>query len=1487
MPSAEHNRGPERQQVMIAQPTSATSPSVEQHGARLEGEVNGPDYARPQLPNGVERSTRASNSPAGIDSLPYSPTALHGSREATAFLAEAWPAQPQTEGSGQGAARNMGDVPAALRWMHRLGEFFRQHTAMETLTTVTRQQFAAPSGTGFMMQHQVQHSSPTTPHNEPTGVGAEMSAATLEGNPPLFGRMREGRWRLGLRRLRCCMGFTELDRSVVKFRMPFEHSNRGYKTVILLQVVEYLGVIGLILRKVYMRMLGLLLQVLEYLGVIGLMLRKVYLRMLGLLLQVLEYLGVIGLMLRKVYLRMLGLLLQVMAYLERIGLIRVKVYLRMLGLLLQVMAYLEEIGLIRIKVYLRMLGLLLQVMEYLGVIGLILRPSNVVTTAQSVLRCLMMVGLLLQVVEYLEVIGSLSALKRSRKVVCCRRSWLAIVAPQCLSRMSRVVHVLSYGVISVVYVCLQEVKEAPKAVEQKVVVRGWTGPRGVLVRSHEDAVPRPARVGWDAMDQWQPMCEAVSFVAELEAYRAKPPEIEGTFGDYLGRAAPEEATARQAAPSPLDVLITGMSQLQQVLLKQRGGDAMDLEAKAVVELSKLPEYTPESGATDFQDYLYLTEQQVGSLASGATDWWQRTLQVAQRAYSEYQTLSPMKRLSVKAVLPDDLKEDRYKKLERKVASLLLNSLPKGVRDELVAHRVQGVHQILFRLMVVFQPGGAQDRAQLLRQLDVSESSPGPAEAVLAIRKWYRLLQRAADLNIALPDESLQVRSLSNIVKRTAEIHSDFKFRVALAKTELQIDSRPSQQNVMKFLQHLLAELEQLGAGNKKSPAPAATTGNAAMTPSAATTTTPPSLKGVQPTGDAGGGGKGKQKGGAPSAKRPCQFFSSDQGCRNGKQCGFVHSWTGLNRGERCLLCGSKHHRAKECNAGSTASPERAAPPPPPKSSGATSTTPSAASPIAPSLAKATSTTSTTTAAPAQSEAAGSGGNGNKIDATKMSEILTETNKMLKALAAQSSESATAPADPLALIQQQLDEVRRLKTMRVQEPGQGEEAEALLDSGASHPFRPPRTQEELDRARRVNVSLATGEGALLPQTAEGTLLAEGEDNAPIIPMGQLVQLLGCQIKWTQSRLTVHHPVHGRLQVRLRGNCPVLPVSQALTLIAELEQARVREFQHTVEGLQAQVRVLREQGREEWTWQRHLRAFCEEGKRTSMAGFLHRCPTFASVPAEALLGIPEDVPCGLQDGWKLLKGMPWSRAKRKAMFASTSWTVHLFSGNEKAMAAKCTSTMRSSFWSVALEGEEVMVNVDVTDSRALDLTRRDGVFKLLCWAALSGRLKAIVGGPPRQSFPTPVRPDEGHPQYQKETQLITRMMMLWYIAEEGRCKAWRQGMLRRSVVKPHVGFLLEHPDGGGRDDRLSLFASPLWRAFSMDALMGEVECVMNGTPTVLGGNLDLWHLQGAELGAALPGDPTGSMWPLELVANVTLLIHNKMNQGVKVPGYAALI
>ena len=625
-----------------------------------------------------------------------------------------------------------------------------------------------------------------------------------------------------------------------------------------------------------------------------------------------------------------------------------------------------------------------------------------------------------------------------------------------------------------------------------------------------------------------------------------------------------------------------------MLLKQKG-ETLDLGAEGRTGACEAPRVHPgigcdglsglsvPGGAADWQPSF-------GSLAS--QDWWQRTVAVAQRAYAEYQSLSPMKRLSVKVVLPDDLKEDKFKRLERKVASLMLSSLPRGVRDELVAHREQGVHQILFRLMVVFQPGGAQDRAQLLRQLDVTESSSGPAEAVIAIRRWYRLLQRAADLNIALPDESLQVRSLSTIVKKTADAHADFKFRVALAKTELQIDSRPSQSTVMRFLQHLLAELEQLGGGSRK---PASSPTSATATGGATPTSTPaPSLKGIQNSSDEG---KAKSKATPPVPKKPCQWFGTDVGCKNGKSCTFAHSWQGLNRAERCLLCGSKQHRAKECNAkDQQASPTRASPP-------------SAKSTAAALTATSSSSATATSGTPAAKAAADppirvpdgvgasstASSNGNKIDAAKMTEILSETNKMLRTLTEQRAADQSAPQanqDPLVLIQQQLDEVRRMKVIQVQEPAaafesavswyearlssstaqqqpESKEGEALLD--ASHAYRPMKLPEDSRSTKTVTVTLATGEERSLSQTGGGTLLGD-EGSEAIVPMGQLVRLLGCKISWTPSKLTVVHPVHGRLQVRLRGQCPVMPVSQAMTLISELEEARIREFEKTVRRLE---------------------------------------------------------------------------------------------------------------------------------------------------------------------------------------------------------------------------------------------------------------------------------------------------------------------------------
>ena len=413
------------------------------------------------------------------------------------------------------------------------------------------------------------------------------------------------------------------------------------------------------------------------------------------------------------------------------------------------------------------------------------------------------------------------------------------------------------------------------------------------------------------------------------------------------------------------------------------------------------------------------------------------------------------------------------------------------------------------------------------------------------------------------------------------------------------------------------------------------------------------------------------------------------------------------------------------------------------------------------------------------------------------------------------------------------------------------------------YRPARSIEDASSARKVTVTLATGEERDLTQTTGGTLLGE-EGSEAIVPMGQLVKLLGCSISWSPSKLTVVHPVHGRLQVRLRGNCPVVPVSQAMTLIAELEQARMREFEKTIADLKTQVKTLRDRGREDWSWERHLDSLVETGDRTSMAGFLHTCPAFETASPEVLLGLPEAIPLGAKEGWKLMKGLPWSGAKRKSCFQSDGWIVHLCAGDPRTRDAKLRETMRRAMWSSSLVGGDVLVEVDIASSRSMDVLQQQAVFRVLAWAALNGKIKAIIGGPPRHGFPAVTGEAMCPPQRLKELKITVRMLSLWYMAEAGRVKSWKAGTLKQQPVKPHVGFLLEHP--AAQEGKESFFDLPIWKTFSEDQLMAEVLVTMNGRPTILGGNLDLWDLRDESVGALDAKDPGGSVWPMELVAHL---------------------
>ena len=66
-----------------------------------------------------------------------------------------------------------------------------------------------------------------------------------------------------------------------------------------------------------------------------------------------------------------------------------------------------------------------------------------------------------------------------------------------------------------------------------------------------------------------------------------------------------------------------------------------------------------------------------------------------------------------------------------------------------------------------------------------------------------------------PDATLQVKGLGRLMKKVLRDNGDLAFRIQLAKSSLQIDTTPTEQSVMTYAHHLLAEVEQIAHQDKK------------------------------------------------------------------------------------------------------------------------------------------------------------------------------------------------------------------------------------------------------------------------------------------------------------------------------------------------------------------------------------------------------------------------------------------------------------------------------------------------------------------------------------------------------------------------------------------------------------------------------------------------------------------------------------------------
>ena len=843
-------------------------------------------------------------------------------------------------------------------------------------------------------------------------------------------------------------------------------------------------------------------------------------------------------------------------------------------------------------------------------------------------------------------------------------------------------------------------------------------------------------------------------------------EARGQFGLSMATGGVRDLQGNGVAPrntstaSPMDMLVEGMQQLQQLQLRRDNQEPELL--KGSVELPKMPEPYQDGSAVAFLEWMYETGQVIGSITDRASGWWERTLTLSLEAYKTFQGAAPLDRLRVDVAPDSEVDDPKWFRLEKRVMALLLQAMPVTIKNEVMMLRIGKVKVCIFKLYTVYAPGGTSERASLIRQLETLPVYDSVLEVTMVLRKWKKLVGRAHEMGVSLPDGSVLLVAVEGAIKKVVEGNRDMSFKLSMAKQALQLPHIPTHTSVLNYTDHILAELQQIIPIQK---------GEALK------------LKGVQVEGPTSPSSSGT----SPTArKNPCRYFMSEEGCRRGAQCKYLHDFPSKEeRRARCWTCGAKTHRQTNCPCKAGNSKGRSS-----------KTTSSSTGAGAASLSPTTSVGQETTLAalvPALQEPTPL----LPLQPAPDSSTMSTSSQSLQAPTDMSPSSATSTqAQEIgALAEKFLASLKRLAGLRPIQEDTDRAVEslelllraqnfdpsqqmALLDSGASHPYRAAKSNREHHEAKRVAVQLADGRTVRLKQTMGGALLPEqhndGNDVAcTILPLGSLVQSLGCTLKWSRRHgLRVYHPVHGLLPTRLVGNCPMLREAEALQLIGDLEQLELEKLQQ--QTLYGAISTLENEMASSTlqSWEDCMEQFLSTGEVVALRRMLRdpEAPVFEESESMrvAVVGT-SNIDLSDEAGAHVLKALPLGRKTRRRLLR-TRWAVHLFSGDGAA-----------SELSVVESDTVTVLNVDVRLSKASNLLS-DSFYKALLWAAGRGQIEGIYGGPPRQ-----------HPQ---EGLLMTRTLLLWLVAQKGAA--------REGVRAPF--FALELPP------RHTFWDTELWHRFN---------------------------------------------------------------------------
>ena len=270
-------------------------------------------------------------------------------------------------------------------------------------------------------------------------------------------------------------------------------------------------------------------------------------------------------------------------------------------------------------------------------------------------------------------------------------------------------------------------------------------------------------------------------------------------------------------------------------------------------------------------------------------------------------------------------------------------------------------------------------------------------------------------------------------------------------------------------------------------------------------------------------------------------------------------------------------------------------------------------------------------------------------------------------------------------------------------------------------------------------------------------------------------------------------------------------------------------------------------------------------------LMKCPFTQDLPSDVLELMIEGF--DPKQGWKYLKDLPLTRKQRKRLMNSHDWVVHLYAGEKD----------NTPYFKQATKDGQVFLEIDISRSKAWDLNQRASVCRALIWAACSGRISSLIGGPPcrtwsilrsrpKEGFPGPERDaqhlyglDELNPKERlkvnQDTALVAKHLWIWTLAACSRSVMLmtpeEQALLSTGLARVPleqfralVGFLMEHPQDPQRcreptpevQQCPSVWRTTMWKAFKRIFGISEVHFDQGALgpktvkPTTLGTGLD---------------------------------------------------